>query len=131
MISREVFRQVVTFGIVGVVATLVHYLVALFFTDLIHVSVFVANILGYACAVSVSLFGHSIFSFRKKITRLVAGRFVVVSLSTLGASEGVLFFLHESLGLHHRIALAVVVCTIPVITFFLNKFWVYASEHTG
>lgn len=130
MLSRELLRQIITFGVVGVTATLVHYLVALFFTEFAALSVFLSNILGYGFAVSVSLFGHSVFSFRKKITQKVVQRFVIVSLSTLAASEGVLFVLHDVLSVHHRIALAVVVCTIPVITFFLNKFWVYASEHS-
>ncbi|MFL0808897.1 MAG: GtrA family protein [Agarilytica sp.] len=129
MLSRELLRQIITFGVVGVTATLVHYFVALFFTEFFSVSVFASNILGYLSAVSVSLFGHSFYSFRKQITQRVVRRFVLVSISTLMGSEGVLYILHDVFTVHHRIALAVVVCTIPVITFFLNKFWVYSASH--
>ncbi len=129
MLSRELIRQVLTFGVVGVAATVTHYLVALLFTDLLHLSVFISNILGYCSAVSISIFGHSAFTYRKKVTTTVVRRFVVVSLTTLALSEAILFLLTYYGELHHRIALAVVVGSIPVLTFFLNKFWVYRATH--
>ncbi len=129
MLNRELVRQVFTFGVVGVIATATHYLVALLLTDLVEITVLISNILGYCAAVSVSIFGHSTFTYRKAITRTVVRRFIVVSLSTLMASEVILFVLVSQMGVHHRIALAVVVATIPIITFFLNKFWVYTASH--
>lgn len=129
MFSRELIRQIFTFGIVGVAATVTHYVVALLLTDVAALSVLLANILGYCSAVSISIFGHSAFTYCKKITPTVVRRFVVVSLSALAASEGVLFLLVSVFDVHHRVALAIVVAIIPVVSFFLNKFWVYAASH--
>ncbi len=129
MLSREFIRQVITFGFVGVAATATHYVVALLLTDFTTVGVLLANIFGYCAAVSISIFGHSAFTYRKKITATVVRRFVVVSLSALAASEAVLYILVSCFDVHHRIALAVVVAIIPVVSFFLNKFWVYAASH--
>ncbi len=128
MLSKELLRQLFAFGCVGVLATVVHYVVALFFTDFFLVSVFLSNILGYCAAVFVSIYGHSIFTYRTKLTSVIAQRFVIVSLSTLAASEVILYCLTTLLTLHHRIALAVVVATIPVFTFVITKFWVYAAH---
>ncbi len=129
MISRELSRQVFAFGCVGGMATCVHYAVALFFIEIVLISAYLANLLGYGFAVFVSLFGHSVFTYKKKVTTLVAQRFIVVSLSTLMASEGILLALNTLMALNHRISLAFVVLTVPVVTFFLNKFWVYSASH--
>lgn len=118
-----------TFGIVGVIATGTHYLVALLLTDVFGLSVLLSNILGYCTAVSISIFGHSAFTYRKKVTNTVIRRFIVVSLTALMTSEVILVVLTMHMDVNHRIALAVVVGIIPVITFFLNKFWVYSSTH--
>lgn len=127
MFNRELIRQVFAFGCVGVTATLVHYLVAVFFTDIASISVFLSNVMGYCAAVSISIFGHSIFTYKKKINAIIARRFIVVSLATLLASEAILLSLTSLFDIHHRISLAVVVSTIPVVSFFINKFWVYSS----
>ncbi len=128
MLSKELLRQLFAFGCVGVLATVVHYVVALFFTDFLLVSVFLSNILGYCAAVFVSIYGHSVFTYRTKLTSVIARRFIVVSLSTLAASEVILYSLTTLLLVHHRIALAIVVSTIPVFTFVINKCWVYAAH---
>lgn len=130
MISWKLLKQIFAFGCVGVVATVVHYSVALFFIEFVRINIFVANILGYAAAVLVSLFGHSVFTYKKKVNNHIAQRFVIVSLSTLAVSQGVLFLLEFQLELNHQTALAIVVLSIPIVSFFLNKFWVYTESHS-
>ncbi len=130
MINWNLLKQIFAFGCVGVTATAVHYGVALFFVDLVNISVFIANILGYCSAVLISLFGHSIFTYKKKVNNHIARRFVIVSLSTLAVSEGILLILEFQLKLSHEVALAIVVLSIPIVTFFLNKFWVYTESHS-
>jgi hypothetical protein len=48
-----------------------------------------------------------------------------VSISTFSASAGILAGLEEGLDIPHRVSLGVVVLTIPIISFLLNKLWVY------
>ena len=130
MIRWNLVKQVIAFGCVGVVATLIHYGVAVFAVDYFHIGIFIANIMGYASAVLVSLFGHGAFTYKKKVNQHIARRFVIVSLCTLAVSEGVLTVLEFGFSMSHRAALAVVVLTIPVVSFFLNKFWVYTEART-
>lgn len=49
----------------------------------------------------------------------------MVSIATFLASEGLLAGLEAGLHLPHRRSLAVIVLTIPAISFLLNKLWVY------
>jgi putative flippase GtrA len=125
MLNRETFRQLVMFGLVGVTATATHYMTALSCHEIIGFNLHVANFIGYTCAVGVSYFGHGLLTFRVKLNRWVLRRFVVVSVTAYSASAAILAGLETGFNLPHRLSLAVVVLTIPLISFLLNKLWVY------
>lgn len=128
-ISWRLIRQIMAFGCVGVLATGVHYVTALSLTEFAGINIFTANVGGYLTAVLVSLYGHSVFTYRKKLDSVIAGRFFIVSVSTLLVSEGILLILEKYFSLSHRVSLAIVVSSIPIVTFFINKFWVYRAAH--
>lgn len=125
MIKVNHLREILCFALVGVAATAVHYLVALIAVEALHMSVYVANLSGYICAVAVSYFGHGKLTFRAHLDYSVFRRFVLVSLITFCASELFLLGLEMFLHLSHRLALAFVVLFVPAVSFVLNKFWVY------
>ena len=125
VISLQTLRQLVVFGIVGVTATLTHYLVALFCHEVLGINLYLCNLLGYTSAVTVSYFGHGRFTFQVNLNRQIFRRFVLVSVTTFLASECILAALEQALRLPHRLSLAVVVLTIPLITFILSKMWVF------
>lgn len=122
---RETLRQLTMFGIVGVAATVTHYLVALSSHEVLGLSLYLANLVGYVSAVGLSCFGHSLLTFRVRLSRRIFRRFIIVSIATFLASEALLAGLESGLNLRHRVSLAVVVLTIPIISFLLNKLWVY------
>lgn len=125
MFDRRVLRQVAVFGLVGVAATATHYVVALLCHEGAGVNLYFSNLAGYATAVAVSYVGHGVLTFQVRLSREVFRRFILVSVATFLASEGILAALEEQAGLPHRVSLAVVVLTIPAISFLLNKLWVY------
>jgi putative flippase GtrA len=125
LLNRETLRQLVVFGLVGVTATLTHYLTALLCHEGLGISLHISNFIGYVCAVAVSYFGHGVLTFRVELNRWVLRRFILVSITTFTASAGILAGLETGLKLPHRVSLAVVVLTIPLISFLLNKLWVY------
>lgn len=125
MLNREMLRQLVIFGLVGVAATLTHYSIALLSHEVLGLHLYVANPVGYICAVGVSFFGHGRWTFRVDLGMGVFRRFVIVSITTFLASQAILVGLEAGLDLPHRLSLGVVVLTIPLISFLLNKLWVY------
>jgi putative flippase GtrA len=125
MLNRETLRQLVIFGLVGVTATVTHYMMALACHEGVGINLHIANLIGYSCAVAVSYFGHGLLTFRVQLNRRVLHRFILVSISTFSASAGILAGLEEGLDIPHRVSLGVVVLTIPIISFLLNKLWVY------
>lgn len=118
-------KEVFFFGLVGVTATATHYLIALGCLKLIGINLYAANLLGYLSAVAVSFFGHSLLTFNVGVKIKFLGPFVLVSISTFLLSEGLLWVLEENIQIAPHISLAIVVTTIPIITYLLNKFWVY------
>lgn len=124
-LDREFLRQLAVFGMIGAGATLTHYFVALFTHNSLHFSLYLANLSGYCTAVAISYFGHGHLTFRRELSWQVFSRFVLVSVSTLGLSEILLWGLESGFSLHHTISLGIVVCTIPLITFILSKLWVF------
>ncbi|WP_188149831.1 GtrA family protein [Teredinibacter waterburyi] len=126
-LSKELIRQLLVFGCVGVAATATHYFIALGANSFGQVDLYLANILGYVSAVAISYFGHGRFTFKQTLNWTIFTRFVVVSLGALGASELLLLALQKTFAPPEYISLAVVVCTIPVLTFVMSKLWVFSG----
>jgi len=126
-LSKELIRQLLVFGCVGVAATATHYFIALGANRFGQVDLYLANILGYVSAVAISYFGHGRFTFKQTLNWAIFTRFVVVSLGALGTSELLLLALQKTLAPPEYISLAVVVCTIPVLTFIMSKLWVFSG----
>lgn len=122
-------REIVIFGAVGILATLTHYLSAIFTIEAFGWDVMVANVFAYCMAVGVSFFGHSVLTFRAAMSRGRFVKFITVSLSALAVSQGLLWLLTSAAIFGHRINMLAVVCVVPVYSYFLNKFWVYKRPH--
>jgi putative flippase GtrA len=128
VISTHLLRQLFFFGAVGLTATITNYVAAIVFYEHLGLNLYAAQFSGYSLAVAISLFGHSRLTFDARITSSILLKFVVVSLTTLLLSEALLLSLETFLSVSHRISLLVVVFTIPVITFFLSKLWVFQER---
>lgn len=125
VLMRKHLQEVVVFGFVGGLATLTHYVVALLCVEYLFINIYLANPIAYLTAVSVSFFGHSIFTFKKEVTKQRASKFVVVSLSAFLLSQLLLAFLQLLEFNNHRLDFLIVVFFIPIYTYLLSKFWVY------
>lgn len=117
--------EILRFGVVGVAATLVHYLTAL--AALALVPPLQANVIGFLTAVAVSWIGHSRWTFR---TARVSGaarlpKFVATVIGGFSMSQGALWLVEHTDALPDVLALAVAVGVVPPTTYLLNKFWVF------
>lgn len=118
--AGEVFR----FGVVGVTATLVHFLVLNGAVGAI--GTVLANGFAFCCAVGVTYFGQSIWVFKQQPLNLYRlRRFMVSAIGGLGANMGLMAILAEGVGWHHNLVFALSLVVVPSFLFFLNKFWVF------
>lgn len=118
-------RQLLTFAAVGIAATAMHYMIAVFAIEIISIKPLYANFIAYLSAVALSYIGHSALTFKVRKNKYNALRFFVVSIGTFGMSQMIVYFLTNYSLLSHRLVFLVVVFSIPIFSFILNKYWVY------
>lgn len=118
-------RQLLSFGAVGVLATIAHVSVAWMLiggTDLNH---YAANLLGTCTAFIVSFFGNAQFTFQTNRSKFdCAKRYFFVSLSSLIMTSSILLFV-ERHGLPTYAYALLVVAIVPAVTFLLAKLWAF------
>ena len=124
-ITKFRLREIIAFGLVGGLATFTHYCGALLSNEWLQLPLYIANLIGYLCAVGVSFIGHSKVTFQVDMNHVLLRRFCLMSIATFGLSEVLLWSLESGLEMESRIVMLVVVVTIPAISYLLNKFWVY------
>ena len=121
---NEIFR----FFVVGLTATFVHYSVALYLIKA-QFSPYISNFFAFLVAVNVSYFGHFCWTFRLGLNGYACRlpKFLVVSITGVFVTQGVLYFLHDVLHLSSSVALAGAVLAIPPGTYVVAKFWVFRT----
>ena len=119
------FYQIVRFGLVGVLATLVHVGVAWSSLHFLHVVPVAANFMGFCVAIAFSMGGHAMFTFRQALTPAKAMRFTVVSVSSLGFSSLlVLAGQHLSSLPEDAIVIGAALLT-PAFTYMCHSLWTF------
>ena len=97
--AKRTFGQLIKFGLVGVLNTLVDFLV--FQTlNLLLGWVYAAQVAGFTCGVINSYFWNSSWTFKEERTRTLRemSLFLVVNLVSLGVSLGVIWLCREVFG---------------------------------
>jgi putative flippase GtrA len=128
-VSRELFW----FGVVGVSALLVHFLLVSVVLVPAHLAPpLVANIIGFLLAFQVSYWGHRRLTFQAGhiAHRQALPRFFAVSCLSFCVNEALYFILLHHTSLDYRAALLLVLFTVAVLTFVLGKLWAFSGAAT-
>jgi putative flippase GtrA len=115
------------FGVVGVLATLVHVSVALAALSVLHQPL-LANLCGFLAAFGVSFLGHAIWTFQLAEGRWrAARRFFVVSGCSFLFSTVVLAACVASGLLPPPVSLLVSIVVIPICNYVAARVWAFAK----
>lgn len=118
-------RQITSFGLVGICATLVHVAVAWVLIERLTIGGFAANGCGAAAAFSVSYLGNARITFaRQRGLMDGAMRYLVVTLVSLALTSAILALVERN-GWPTYIYALIVVVTVPPATFVFAKFWAF------
>ncbi len=117
------------YGVVGVMASVAHFCVAYGFFEKFHTSFLMAHFVGFLCGLLVAYCGHYFYSFRdnqahsKRFPKFLVTTLLALILHQYGAQ-----YLVHGLSLDYSTqVLPLLVVSVPVVTFLLNKFWVFSS----
>ncbi|HUF87690.1 MAG TPA: GtrA family protein [Thermohalobaculum sp.] len=120
----QLLKQISRFGLVGVVATAVHVAVGLGLHNGLGMAPLWANLIAFGCALGVSFLGQTRLTFPDAQAGGGAFlRFATVAVSGLGLNQAVVWVVTSAFGGPYWLALAIIVATVPWITFALLKFW--------
>jgi len=120
----QTLRQISRFGFVGVIATAVHVGVGLGLHEAAEMRPLWANLIAFCCALGVSFFGQTRLTFPDSAADGGAFvRFAVVAVSGLGLNQLLVWVVTSIFSGPYWLALAIIIFTVPAITFLLLKFW--------
>lgn len=120
----------VWFIAVGCVAAAVHWLTAVGLVEGAHWHPLLANVGGWCVAVIVSFSGHHRLSFHGHGTPLVPAmaRFLAVSAAGFAVNEAVYAAVLHWSGLAYQVLLAIVLLVLAVMTWLLQRHWVFRGS---
>ena len=120
------WKQMLRFGIVGVLATFVH-MVNGYLLIQAGLHPLLANLLAFAIAFLVSFIGHLEFSFAGEDVAPSSAlrKFAVVALVGFGCNEAMLITLLSQSALADTIALWVSTGFAAIVTFALSRAWAF------
>jgi putative flippase GtrA len=113
---------------VGIAATLTHLLVAVCLIDGAGLrSAAIANAIAVVAGTAVSYAGNYFWTFRRGGPHSVRlPRFLAAYLTVFGLNGLVMLVVADLGGVAYLIPLAAVITVTPVVTFLLNRYWVFA-----
>ena len=119
-------RRLATFGLVGVAASLIHFLLATILLEWLAMSVFLANVAGFAAAFMVSYLGHYHLTFRSAASHATAlGRFVMVALAGFAINNICLAVLTLATRRESAASLAASILVAAAAVYFLSGRWAF------
>lgn len=128
--NRISHRQSVSwFTIIGALAALTHYLIAVSFEYSGTLSPSHANIAGFFAAFPVSYMGHRKFSFsgHDASHRQALPRFLSVAVLGFLANQTLTLNAIQYTALPFWLVLGIVMVIVAVSTYFLSHFWAFKS----
>lgn len=126
-IMQPLKHSVSWFLVVGALAALVHYIIAVMLEGVYDVQPAWSNLLGFCFAFPVSYVGHRTFTFtdNTKPHHQAFPRFLLVAILGFLANQSlVLIALHFTI-LPFWLVLALVMLLVAVSTYVLSKYWAF------
>jgi putative flippase GtrA len=128
-LMKVLFGQLIRFGLIGVLASVIHYIFAI---GLVHAgsAPLRANFLAFIIAFQVSFFGHFKWSFKSANPELGSSmkRFSLVAILGFTMNECSLWALLRWSDLSVQVSLAAVLITVAGLTFLLSRIWAFESK---
>ena len=119
-------RQAARFAVVGGAATATHLCVGLLLAENLGLAPFWANLCAFAAAVLVSYSGNLFWTFgmaSEGLGRLP--RFAALALCGLAVNQAIVFAAVTMAGWNYRVALAIVLLVVPILTYLGSRQWVF------
>ena len=126
-ISDGVIRFV-KFGMVGVINTLVNWII-FFILNALGMYYILANIIAYILGTVNSYLWNTlwVFKYKDKASTETTIKFIILNLIGLGLNTGILYVLVDLCNLNKFIGLVITTAIVMIINYIVNKLWVFSK----
>lgn len=133
--ERRSVIEVIFFALIGIFASVCHFVVAIAVIEYIGLQIWLANIIGFACAFPISLAGHANLTFQAQhygreaaITKKATRRFLITAVTGGILNEAGVILLVELFDVPHRYAIGGMIVLVAGMIFLLSKFWAFKDK---
>lgn len=120
----------IRYGIVGVVASAIHFVISYMANEYLLINPFLAHLMGFVFGLITAYTGHYYYSFKdneKHSDRFP--KFLITALTGLTLHQGgVYIFVSLFKWNYSNQVLPLLVLSVPIITFLMSKFWVFSDS---
>lgn len=130
VLRNKLFRELFQFGIIGSCAAALHFSIVVFLVEINHIQPLLANVVAFIFAFQVSYWGNRYWTFSASNTlhRVALPKLFLVCSMGFMANESLFYVFLTQFHLAYPIALFLVLCILPLATFFVGKFWVFKTS---
>jgi putative flippase GtrA len=123
---RLLAREFMTFAGVGVIATVIHYLVLVLMVSALGFPPTISAAIGYLAGAVTSYWINYKFTFRSTRRHLgAAARFAAVAATGLFLNTIIVKLGTEDIGLHYLVSQAIATVTVLFYNYIVNRLWTY------
>jgi putative flippase GtrA len=130
-LPKSTLLMLANFGAVGIAATATYFFLATGLQSTVLPNPVAASVVAYSAAAGLSYIGHQLLTFRSSQSpRVGLPRFIVTTAVGLALVWAIPKLFTEHWRLAPIIAYAVISFAIPLLNFFVLRFWVF-SKHSS
>ncbi|WP_202079779.1 GtrA family protein [Caldalkalibacillus salinus] len=124
------FVKVFTYGMVGVLGTLIHFGVLILFVELFNQGPVLSSTIGFIVTLIVSYYLNQKYTFKIKSTQhtKLFTKYTIVSCSGLILNGLIMYLAVQILSFHYMLGQAIVVFILPLTNFILNNLWTFKED---
>lgn len=121
-------RKIITFGFVGVAASVLHFVVAVVAMRVLGAPILLANLLGFILAFSLSYVGHYKWTFRSSANHKVSvPKFAVTAVMGYVINNIVLIILISATGLELSLFILIAIGVSAAVVYLISNRWVFGK----
>lgn len=125
----QLFNRAIRYGVVGVIGTFLHMGTLAVLVEQFHVDPVWSSVAGFCLALVTSYLLNFFWVFKSSRSHHVAAmRYVVVSLSGLGLSAGIMYAVVDVLNWWYGWGALGTVMLVPLSNFTLNYLWTFGAR---
>lgn len=122
------FRRILTFGVVGVAASLLHFVAADVTMRVFGVPILLANLIGFILAIGLSYVGHYKLTFQSSADHKVSvPKFVITAVTGYFINNIVLIILINITGLELSLFILIAIGVSAVVVYLISNRWVFGG----